>query len=367
MNRLTKHLYSCLSLILLFSTTSKALDNTPNNFIDYTSQINYLNYIDSFEEKSLDSLLQIEEKRHELITQLDKIFNDVYSIWLDSKQYKQLLDVNNLDKNRDVLSLLFKSSSLKKIDYTLEEFVIYLDQNDHKLLSIFRWKLLFKALNVDYNCKSEVAIKENISCLKYHATLQAIGEEYRNRLENYPLLTHYAGKRNLNYFEARLTEVEEKEFVHYKSENDNRTAFKGINITSANDFFVLPNKINQDRDLTGGGRIDIVTDFFSSEFFNTIRLKESVKSSLRSRIMEYRTLGLGMDFYTPYIRYRDNRQLADTLFTYDRPFSSYVYVHRTEYRLWPRSRVRSKSSFQIGIMGSNWEEIFKQHCIEMQS
>lgn len=70
--------------------------------------------------------------------------------------------------------------------------------------------------------------------------------------------------------------------------------------------------------------------------------------------MSYQSLTLGMNFYTPYIRYRNNFEMADSLFQYDRPFSSYVFVERSKYRIWPKGLLRHQGALQVGVIGSDW-------------
>ena len=149
---------------------------------------------------------------------------------------------------------------------------------------------------------------------------------------------------------------------------------KSINLSHDNDILML-STLNEDRDYTGGFRLEFTTDYLKMrvfKFWNT------------DNILTYQSLFIGGEGYTPYIRFTNSevenamniklemsantgyftQSSRDVITKYlrfrqvhtDRPFGSFQYIARGKYRLDSYGRWRSKSYFKLGTIGGTLEE-----------
>jgi len=299
--------------------------------------------------------LKNELLRKEVVKKMDATFDELYNWWIDAKSFEEFWILNSINQSKT------KESELRFLlgDTVYNNLMKDYDNVKHRVYKNFlffkSWDLLFTFLQLDKNIYDQSVMQTNISCISNHTTLQYLSYIYNYQIKN-PTYSHVNGfikTRNFNLINQRLSAIEEANFVHYKSNDAYLKRIKEIDFFMDNDFFV-PGGFNQDRDYTGGGALTISTDYFSSRWINPGWLFYSEKENKPHRIvMNYQTFSIGMNFYTPYIRYRNNYDLADTLYGYDRPFGSYVYFDRSKYRLWPKGLVRHQGSFQVGKIGSN--------------
>ncbi|MFL5754553.1 MAG: hypothetical protein ACJ76F_14160 [Bacteroidia bacterium] len=204
-------------------------------------------------------------------------------------------------------------------------------------------------------------IEMDLSLVRFHQTLQHLYNNYEYAINNEELeIPEAMQTRNKQLIAQRFEVVEKKNFVLYQSYSAKNSAVKLVDFFMDNDFFLL-NGHNQDREYTGGGALTVSTDYFKWRWFNlgwlwgqdVFKNKSDSVIISKDQVLSYQSLKLGMHFFTPYIRYRNNFALADTLFQQDRPFGSYVYVERAKYRLWPKGLFRHQGNFQVGRIGTN--------------
>lgn len=152
-------------------------------------------------------------------------------------------------------------------------------------------------------------------------------------------------QENLNIIKAKIESTDKKTYVFYENYNSKTDFFKGFEMYHENDVFsfFLP-KTNQDRELTGGFKFSIITDQLKWRWLRLGNKKED-------NILTYQTISMLGSGYTPYIRYRNNYALNDTLQSFDRPFSSFMCIERAKHRTWSKGLVRHQGEFQIGAMG----------------
>jgi hypothetical protein len=228
--------------------------------------------------------------------------------------------------------------------------------------------MIFTDLHSGTN-QSKVA--DYISYIRNTETLQKLYFEYEHyfefhKIEDHPITPNQLEK-NLISIADRLDKLEAKKFSMYQSNSSTFQKVKGIDLYHENDVFMGGGKLgsNQDREMTGAFKFEVNTDYFKFRYlnlgwiFNGLvigRHKNDPKRIYKikhpqSEVLSYQSLSFGGFGYTPYVRYRNNFALADTLHQHDRPFGSYVFVERSKYRLWPNGLVRHQGQFQIGQIG----------------
>lgn len=168
------------------------------------------------------------------------------------------------------------------------------------------------------------------------------------------VLSPYETERNLTLISQRLEKIDHAELMLYASSTSTQQKIKSIEVNHGNDIFTDFSLlgINQDREMTGSFRISVTTDFFKARFLNLGKpIVERILKIDHSEVLSYQTLTFGGIGFTPYIRYQDNIELADTFHAYDRPFGSFVYIARSKNRLWQKGLVRQMGEFQVGFVG----------------
>lgn len=198
-------------------------------------------------------------------------------------------------------------------------------------------------------------------------------------------IIHKISIEKLNEYKSEidkiLSELINIEYIHYTVPTLKSKAIKAINIHHDNDvfgFFPLIEKfnINEDRNYTGGARVEIITDYLKLRFLNLLPKRNWLR---------YQSFFIGGEAYTPRIRftidevedyfsekrgypvdiYPDNRTnlqpeaLKEVIDSFlipihltDRPFASYYYVGRSTYRMNTNASFRWRSDFTIGTIGS---------------
>ena len=151
-------------------------------------------------------------------------------------------------------------------------------------------------------------------------------------------------EQNLKMLAQRMDILDNKNYMYFENYNSKPNLIKGFEMYHENDVFTIVPGMNQDRELTGGFKFTIVTDYLKWRWLRIGNKKED-------NILTYQTISLSGSGYTPYIRYRNNFDLADSLHKSDRPFASFLCLERAKHRTWRNGLVRHKGEFQVGTMG----------------
>jgi len=138
--------------------------------------------------------------------------------------------------------------------------------------------------------------------------------------------------------------LDHKHYVFYENFNSKPNFLKGVELYHENDVFLMSKNLNQDRELTGGFKLSIVTDYLKWRWVRLTNKKED-------NVLTYQSISILGAGYTPYIRYRNNMVLADTFHKLDRPFSSFVCIERAKHRTWRKGLLRNRGEFQVGAIG----------------
>lgn len=214
------------------------------------------------------------------------------------------------------------------------------------------YKLFIKLL--DLNNSNNEHTEKYIAELNYPFTVEFVYLKLNSiyfiqskLLNEYADLPKVVREDNLNMLSKRLEYLDNRSYSFYKSYHSKPQAIKGFEMYHDNDVFLF-SKMNQDREYTGGFKFTVVTDHLK---WRWLRLSNLIGKKSEENILTYQTFSLGGFGYTPYIRYRNNFALADTIHTLDRPFSSYIYLERAKHRTWRKGLVRHKGEFQVGAVG----------------
>ena len=158
-------------------------------------------------------------------------------------------------------------------------------------------------------------------------------------------MTQIIKDENLSIITERLTILDNKKYTYYESYFSKPNFIKGFEAFHSNDFLLAYNRMNQDREMTGGFRFSLITDYLKWRWVNIFGDDNAKK------ILTYQTINLVGEGFTPYIRYRNNFELADSLHKLDRPFSSYFGVSRTKNRIWRNGLIQHTGEFMAGSIG----------------
>jgi hypothetical protein len=209
----------------------------------------------------------------------------------------------------------------------------------------------------DLNKVNNSAVEVYLSEFKQPLILEKLYYDLKNAYvdnnENNQLyfLPQLVKEQNLVLIAKRMNILDNQNYVYYQNYNSKVNMIKAFEMHHDNDVFILKRGINQDRELTGGFKFTIVTDYLKWRWLRLGCKKQD-------NILTYQTLSLLGVGYTPYIRYQNNYSLADSLNKYDRPFASFVGIERAKHRTWRKGLVRHKGEFQVGLMGlSNGQKI----------
>ena len=304
--------------------------------------------------------IQNDQLRFAAIRKFDRIFDKRHILYEASGNLKIFLESddgkNFLSANKLSVSNQNKKNGYKKNVDTIRAILLF--EN---------WSFVFDLLNLNKQWASDNCIEANLSWIKNRSTISFLGQAYQNFL-NEPYdssskiilnsVSPSVERRNITYINKRIAQVEEVEFIHYKSNSAKARVLKSIDLYHDNDFFIPPSW-NQDRDLTGGGDITFSTDLFKARWLNWGWMMKAHRNKLSEEILSYQSFSFGAKAYTPYIRYRDRYALADTLYAKDRPFGSVTYIARKKYRLWPRGLTRSEGTIMLGKIGSSFGRNFQ--------
>ncbi len=156
-------------------------------------------------------------------------------------------------------------------------------------------------------------------------------------------------------------------FMSYSPPKVSNKIIKSIGLTIENDILQKVIK-NEDRNYTGGGRLEIVTDFMKLRLFDIFS---------KRNIISYQTIFVGGEAYTPRVQYEPEeveramhttlsyqngdltdasfdtvKKYLDSIHRQDRPFASFYFVGRSKYRMHIRGGWRLFTEFKIGLIGT---------------
>lgn len=244
---------------------------------------------------------------------------------------------------------------------------------DQKLDSIYLIGLekLMTLCELHIGFNNSVNSNQYLSFICSYQNLQRMAIEYEGFLNEMKVgsiikkiyAPEYDMDNHLNSISKRLNKLEKDQLTMYETYNAPKQKVKAFTFSHGNDV-LNPFIGNQDQEMTGSFRFEFSTDYFKARWFNAGWLKSGVVGSGRkvgyrsymlkhpkSSMLSYQNISVGGDGFTPYIRYLNNKKLADTLHLFDRPFGSFTYIERRKFRLWPRGLVRHNGQFQIGMIG----------------
>lgn len=231
-------------------------------------------------------------------------------------------------------------------------------------------KELYIRCNLNTGFGRAVNQREYLSYLTNYANLQRMYITYERFVNDLSIAQQQSmhispadAKEYLQLIGNRMHEVEQKQFALYQTYNAPKSGVKAFNFNHGNDVLGIGIH-NQDQDMTGNFRFEFSTDHFKARWLNVSWLGSGIlgcKKYAANRahklknpkysMLSYQNISFGGDGFTPYIRYKNNFELADTLHQHDRPFGSYVYIERRKFRLWPNGLIRHNGTFQIGMLG----------------
>lgn len=335
-----------LILIIICGYSFISLAQKENNEKDECEFFEFLKGIDQDKNNENDLYSEFNQRRH-LIKKLESyivIFDgfNIAPVLLDSNQkdpYAQhLIGCDYFQKEyREKLKTLEKHKARGSV------------QNDH---SINIKRFFFELLDLDKSNNNDVL--KYITELKYPYTVELVFKEINSSYFNpsqdsidYNELPKLTREENLITLSKRLDYLDNTTYSYYQSYNSKPRIIKGFEMYHDNDVFMV-SKLNQDRELTGGFKFTVITDHFK---WRWLPLLQILGISSDENLMTYQSISLGGVGYTPYIRYRNNFELADTLHKLDRPFASYAYIERAKHRIWRKGLIRHTGEFQVGFLG----------------
>lgn len=161
-------------------------------------------------------------------------------------------------------------------------------------------------------------------------------------LESENVQVYFAGlKQNLKILEEHAENLVKAEYCTYNYPVTKGKTLHAVIVSTDNDAFA-PLK-NDDRNYTGGMRIELTTDLMKMRIITLWN---------RDRILSYQGVFAGGELFTPNISDTSIFKTPTSYDPNDRPFASYQYIGRSKYRMHYRLPLRLYSEFSAGIIGS---------------
>jgi hypothetical protein len=220
--------------------------------------------------------------------------------------------------------------------------------------SVIKILIALCELNLPDNANTEMYLAEINEPFILEYLFDYLKEQYFKENGAYTQMSKLTREQNLLTLASRLDILDTRTYVFYQNYNSKPRFMKGFELLHENDFLFMA--LNQDREMTGGFKFTLVTDYFKWRWINILSLKclrecFHVPENHTQNLLTYQTISLLGRGYTPYIRYRNNYTLADSIHNYDRPFASYYMLERAKKRIWRNGLFRHKGEFQIGAIG----------------
>ena len=148
-------------------------------------------------------------------------------------------------------------------------------------------------------------------------------------------------KRNLSIVENHMKHILDYYYCQYKNVNTSRQVIKGVYLEIDNDLFAYN---NQDMNYTGGGRLEMTTDYLKMQLLPFLN---------KEKVLSYQGVFVGFRAYTPFIRDTSIFVNDSSYDINDRPFASFSYIGRAKYRIHSSGHIRMRSELKIGVIGGN--------------
>lgn len=345
---------------LSFGQSSKKVDEVSvNEFISIISNHTDTTFYAWFEDN---------KQTRRAIEKLDSILSltNFYTLQQSYDNVASTLHNDSLQLRVDTTTLHFNNSKalIRTNPITMENRQRYRKSNNAIQKDLFEIRGdLIKGLIILCRMHSESKdkpIKDRLSHIKNRETARDLHTFYLEQEESGTLDEHpispFEIRRNLALISDQLYVLDNDQFMLYASYTSTPKKFKSIELNHGNDIFTDFNAfgLNQDREMTGSFRLSITTDYFKARWLNIGKLianmgKENFERNID--VLSYQTISFGGVGFTPYIRYQDNIELADTFHKYDRPFGSFVYLSRSKNRIWQKGLARHMGEFQVGFVG----------------
>lgn len=195
------------------------------------------------------------------------------------------------------------------------------------------------------NKRSNTEVERTIAEFDQSFTLQYLYSRIKDMEDTLPKLVT---EQNKKFLIDRIDIQGQKIYTHYENYSSKPNVLKGYEMYHENDVLLAAYWMNQDREMTGAFKFSFFTDYFKCRW-----LPLGTRKQTQQNILTYQTISIGGSGYTPYIRYYNNIELADSIHKYDRPFCSYAYLERAKNRVWLKGLVRQKGEIQGGMIGTN--------------
>jgi hypothetical protein len=185
-------------------------------------------------------------------------------------------------------------------------------------------------------------------------------------------------KRNLELLRKHLNSLVEQNFVQYNYATSKLQVVKGLHISTVNDVFTWWG--NEDRNLTGGLRIEMATDILRLQFRTIAQInawaekRKAKKTNLANKLLygvtkmlqndaedflDYQSLLWGFEVYTPNLR---DVSIFSNPYSYDpldRPYGSFQWFGFAKNKLNYRGVYRKRAELKLGLIGGNISKGFQ--------
>ena len=234
-------------------------------------------------------------------------------------------------------------------------------------------EILAKGLS---NCLADESFKNKLEPYSDYIELYYIYITYNDQIKKaenekgdsyFCKCSTYRQRKQLELIGEKLEYLTSRKFMLFKMPQNSRKLVKSINIHHSNDVF-LP-FVNEDRNMTGEARLEFTTDYLNLRIFDFF---------WKRSILTYQSVFIGGEAYTPAVLYEvedvenfsgqllkkdeqtgklDSSSLEQVkgylrnIHKDDRPFGSYYYFGRSQYRMHRKGNWRLKSDIRFGMIG----------------
>ncbi|PCJ66022.1 MAG: hypothetical protein COA58_08075 [Bacteroidetes bacterium] len=331
--------------------------------VDSLSDVKFYNEVLNTEGNTFKYWLDTPDESNKAIKRLDMLLSEVnfYFLIREYDRIEDLLPDSNLRKS-DVLTFSRLDSTessfrVKKEERESHQHLAQIEEKLGKAVLDIRTRLLASLIVLcELNKESSyVSVSRKLSFISHRETARDLYTLYKD-IPPHVQLSPFGADRNLKLISEHLNVIDKDQLMMYSSYTSSPKKFKSIDLNHGNDIFTDFNLLgfNQDREMTGSFRLSVTTDYFKARFWNIGKHIANIGKGGYDKdidVFSYQTISFGGIGFTPYIRYQDNIELADTFHNYDRPFGSFVYLSRSKNRLWQKGLARHVGEFQIGFVG----------------
>ncbi len=340
-----KLLFVMLVLVIdhSFGQVPSFYDMNECEFFTYLKELKANNYHNPI----YDSLKANERKKFDLLRKLETYL----VVFAGDSIAPMFLDTTKINRQKQIQSFMkrnsyYCSAYVKAYFDTIENKKLN-ENNARKAVQKGKYeniKFLLLGLT-DLNKRKNSEVERILAEFEESFTLQYLFvqmKEFENELPNLVV------EENQKFLNERMDKVGQKIYTYYENYTSKNNILKGFEAYHENDVFLFGTRMNQDREMTGAFKFSFHTDYFKWRW-----LGFGLRKPIQQKILTYQTISIGGNGYTPYIRYRNNISLLDSLNKFDRPFCSYIYLERSKNRTWLKGLVRHKGEFQVGRIGTN--------------